>query len=204
MVKKDKDKELIIGIQGGKGSFNDGVCREYCENIGIKNYTVKYLYTTRKVLKALHEKKIDRGVFAIENTIGGTVMETINALSEYNCQILDNYQINITHTLYGQDGVDISNIKEIMSHPHAILQCKKMLSRLYPKKKIVSGKGNLIDSATAAKALSSNKLNKTTAVLAPPMCREYYKNLSVLKKGLRDKRLNYTSFLFVGRFNGRK
>ena len=195
---------MTIGIQGGKGSFNDGACRTYCEHVGIKDYTVRYLYTTKKVLRALHNNKIDKGMFAIENTIGGTVMETINALSEYNCKTLDNYRINISHTLYARKGVKISGIKKIMSHPHALLQCKKTLSRLFPKKELVSGEGDLIDSATAAKALSLGELSKTIAVLAPPLYKEYYDDLSVLKNNLQDKKQNYTVFLFVGRFNGKR
>ena len=125
-------RKLTIGIQGGKGSFNDGACREYCEHIGISDYTVKYLYTTSKVLKALHEEKIDRGIFAIENTIGGTVMETINALSEYNCQIIDNYQINISHTLYGQDKVKISDIEEIKPYHLLLTKLKEDSISLIP------------------------------------------------------------------------
>lgn len=200
---KNKKKPTIIGIQGGKGSFNEQACRGYCAQEGITNYKIKYLYTTKRLLKTLHDKKVDRGMFAVENTLGGTVMETINALSQYNCRILDEYRINISHTLYGRKGATRVSVKTIISHPQVFAQCKRTLERKYSKKKLEVGKGNLVDQSTAAKALSEGKLSKTTAVLAPLMCAEHYPNLVILDKGLKDKRKNETLFLYVGRFNGK-
>ncbi len=200
--KVSNKRKIIIGIQGGVGSFNEEACRSYCEKNNILKYDIRYLYTTVGVLKALHNKKIDRGMFAIENTLGGTVMETINALSRYNCKILDQHWVNISHTLYAQEGATIKSVKAIMSHPQVFAQCRKTLLRKYKDKKLIVGEGKLVDQSTAARALAEGKLPKSTAVLAPPMCREHYPNLTILDKGLRDKKDNHTLFLFVGRFNG--
>lgn len=192
-----KSKHITIGIQGGQGSFNEEACRFYCEKNNIKNYSIKYLYTSENVLKALSKKQIDRGQFAIQNSIGGVVKETIEALSKYNCKIIREFQIIINHCLLVNPGVKINEVKTIMSHPQALAQCQSTLAGRYPDKKLISGKGNMVDQATAAKFLSTGKMAKNTAVLASKVCALLY-SLNILDEGLQDRKDNYTTFLFVG------
>src|SRR3954466_13235460 len=115
-------KKIKIGIQGGKGSFNEEACRSYCSTNNIKDYEIVYLYTSDRVLKALEAAEVDFGVAAIENSLGGLVWETIHALSEFNCTILSNFQIVINHALLGTRGVTITEIDPIISHPPALAQ----------------------------------------------------------------------------------
>jgi len=192
-----KSKQFIIGIQGGKGSFNEEACRFYCEKNNIKEYSIKYLYTSENVLKALEKRQIDRGQFAIQNSIGGVVRESINALSKYNCKILNEFEIIINHCLLVRPGISLDKVTAIMSHPQALAQCKGTLQRKYPHKKLISGKGNMVDQATAAKNLSLGKIPSHTAVLASKVCTTLYR-LGVLDEGLQDRKDNYTTFLFVG------
>ncbi len=73
-------RNIKIGIQGGRGSFNEEACRTYCSKNGITSYDVVYLYTSDRVLKALENHEVDFGICAIENSLGGLVWETIHAL----------------------------------------------------------------------------------------------------------------------------
>lgn len=189
-------KNLIIGIQGGTGSFNEEACRHYCSQHDIKKYEIKYLYTSHNVLKALLKKQIDRGQFAIQNSIGGVVRESVDALSKYNCRILKEFEIIINHCLLAAPGADINTIKTIMSHPQALAQCRSTLAEKYPDKKLVSGKGNLVDQATAAKYLSLKKIQPTVGILASKVCHQLY-GLTILDEGLQDRKDNYTTFLFT-------
>jgi len=198
LPKRIDPKYIIIGIQGGEGSFNEEACRFYCREHGIKNFKIKYLYTSNNVLKKLHQGEIDFGQFALQNSVGGTVKETIDALSQYNCKIVKEFQIIVSHCLLARKGVKINQIKKIISHPQALAQCKSTLAKKYPDKKLISGKKNLIDQAQASRYLSEGKLPKSIAVLAPKICAQLY-NLDILAEGLQDRKDNYTSFLFVKR-----
>ncbi len=198
LPKRVNPKYVTIGIQGGEGSFNEEACRFYCQKQRIKNFKIKYLYTSNNVLKALHQGEIDFGQFALQNSVGGTVKETIDALSRYNCRIVKEFEIIVNHCLLAKKGIKLNQIKKIISHPQALAQCKLTLARKYPDKKLISGKGGLIDQAKAAQCLSEGKLSKNTAVLAPKICSKLY-NLEVLDKGLQDRKDNLTSFLLVKR-----
>ncbi len=186
---------MKIGIQGGKGSFNEEACRNYCGTHDISDYTIEYLYTSDKVLEALEKRTIDFGVAAIDNSLGGPVWETIHALSAYNCKILDNFQIIINHVLFVAPGVKLSDVDTIMSHPQALAQTKGNLARLYGNKKLVSGEGILVDQATAALALSKGELPRTTAVIASKVCASF--GLDILAEGLQDMAENLTTFLWM-------
>lgn len=196
-----KNKKLIrIGIQGGKGSFNEEALHCFAKGEKLNKFSVEYLYTTKRVLKALHEKKIDRGLFAIQNSLGGTVWETINAMSEYNCKILKSFSMHISHFLLAPKGVKLHDIKTVYSHPQAFAQTEKTFKRRFPKIKRMVGKGILVDQATASRELSKGKFNKNTATLASRSAGEAY-GLSVIAGPLEDKKPNITTFLFVSRFN---
>ncbi len=185
-----------IGIQGGKGSFNEEACRTYCKQKNISDYEIVYLYTSDRVIKALEDGEIDFGISAIENSLGGLVWETINALSEFNCRILDNFAIIINHALLGAPGSTIAAIDTIMSHPQALAQTRGTLARDYPDKKQVSGEGILVDQATAAAALAAGRLPATTAVIASRVCAELF-GLQILAEGLQDMDENLTTFLWM-------
>lgn len=186
---------MKIGIQGGKGSFNEEACQTYCREHGITDYSIEYLYTSDKVLEALEKRTINFGVAAIDNSLGGPVWETIHALSAYNCTILENFQIVINHVLLAYPGTTISEIDTIMSHPQALAQTKGNLARLYRTKKLVSGEGILVDQATAALALSKGELPRTTAVIASKVCASF--GLDILAEGLQDMAENLTTFLWM-------
>lgn len=191
-------RALVIGIQGGKGSFNEEACIEHCQEKGIKEYEIKYLYTSKRVLQALHDGEIDYGQVAMQNAIGGTVRETVAALAEYQCHIFEEFEFLVSHCLMIHPKAKKKDIAQIISHPQALAQCHATLMHKYPELKQLSGKGNLVDQATAAKALHSGKIKKDTAVLAAGICAEYY-DLKIIDERLQDMKMNFTTFLWLKR-----
>ncbi|HUY69430.1 MAG TPA: prephenate dehydratase domain-containing protein [Candidatus Tyrphobacter sp.] len=191
-----KVRGVVIGLQGGEGSFNEEAGRAECARKGLKNYRFEYLYTARGVFRALAEETIAIGQMAIFNSAGGVVDESIRALAENNCRFVSSFSIPIRHFLLAQPGVKIDELKEIMSHPQALAQCRKKLQKRYPAQKLVSGRGKMIDQALAAKFLASGKLPRTTAVLAPLVCAELYP-LNILDKDLQDLKENVTIFVWI-------
>lgn len=193
------DKNVItFGIQGGKGSFNEEAIIYFINRNDIKNYKIKYLHTSENVLKALHKGEIDRGQFAIHNSIGGVVDESINAMAKYKFNIIDQYAIKISHALMIRKDVKLEQIDRIMSHPQVFAQCKSTLLEKYPHLKQVSGDKDLIDHAVVAKYLSEGKLPKKIAVMGSKVLADLY-NLVVIEDNLQDAKENYTSFLQIAR-----
>ncbi|MFA6476314.1 MAG: prephenate dehydrogenase/arogenate dehydrogenase family protein [Candidatus Paceibacterota bacterium] len=198
LPKRVDPKKIVFGIQGGVGSFNEEALLDYVTRHGIKDYEIKYLYTTERVMRQLHEGNIDFGQFAIHNSIGGVVQESTYALAKYKVKIVEEFAILVRHFLMRRKDVDPKKIKGIMAHPQVFAQCQSTLAKKYGDWKLQSGKGDLVDTARAAQALSLGKIPKDTAILGPRNLAKIY-NLEVMADDLQDNKENLTSFFMVSR-----
>lgn len=191
-------KKIIYGIQGGIGSFNEEAVLSYTSKNKIKDFSIKYLFTTENVLKNLHEGNIDFGQFAIQNAVGGVVQESAYAMARYKFNIVDEFVILVEHCLMKRKDIEMKNIKTIMAHPQNFRQCKSALASRFSSFKLVSGDGNLVDTAKAASALSQKKIPLNTAILGPKNLAKLY-GLEIVEENLQDNKENFTTFFMVRR-----
>jgi len=191
-------KSTKYGIQGGQGSFSEQALLRYINVNKIKNYKIRYLFTTEKVLKNLTEGNIDCGLFAVSNSTGGIVEESMQALAKYSTRIISDFEIPVKHFLMKRKDVDTNTITSIMAHPQVFAQCKQTLMINFSQYKLISGKSDLVDTARAAEYLATDKLPKTTAILGAIGLAEKY-NLDIIAENLQDKQDNLTRFLLVKR-----
>jgi prephenate dehydrogenase len=189
---------LVFGIQGGRGSFNELALLDYVKRHDIKKYKVKYLYTSERVLEKLHRGDIDFGLFAMHNSVGGVVTESINAIARYKFKIVEDFGIVIRHNLMKRKDVAVSEIGTVMAHDQVLKQCKNTLETRFPNLKQVTGSGNLIDTAKAAEAVSKGILAKNTFILGNPLIANLF-NFDTVETNLQDSSNNITSFLVVER-----
>jgi len=193
-LNKKMKKIIIMGISGDVGSFSEQATAEYCKKNGIENYEIKHLMSIEDVLNSLKKKEIDLGIFPIENSTGGVVIESVYAMSRYIFKIKEILEIPVIHCLLTKPGTKKENIKNIASHDQALKQCK-----IYLKKKW--NEANLHpteDTSNAAKDLAGGKLPEDTAILAPESCAILY-GLIVMEKGVQDLKFNFTNYLIVER-----
>lgn len=198
LPKQVDPKFLTFGIQGGKGSFNEEALNFYVNKEKINKYKLKYLYTSEKVMQSLHKGDIDRGQFAIHNSVGGIVKESIEAMASYKFKIVEEFAIKISHALMIRKDAKLSQVTAIMTHPQVLAQCKDTLARKYPHLRKTSGKKELIDHAVVARHLSEKRLPKNIATMGSKVLADLY-NLQIIEDNLQDSRENYTSFLQISR-----
>lgn len=193
-----ENNKLIFGIQGGKGSFNEQALMDYVSRHNSKDYETKYLYNSENVFKHLLTGDIDYGQFALHNAIGGLVSESLKAISKYTFYIVEEFGILIAHSIMTLKNVDFEKVNTFMAHPQVFKQCQSNLAKEYPNIKLISGEGELIDSAKVAEELSKGNLDKKIAVVGPNILSEIY-NLKVVRENMQDKKDNITTFLMVGK-----
>ncbi len=198
LPKRVNKNKIIFGIQGGKGSFNEEALSFWQAKRAQNPFKVKYLYTTEKVLKNLHEGNIDYGLFAIQNAVGGVVEESTYAMARYKFKIINEFQIVIRHTLMKRKDVNLSNIEIVMAHSQNFRQCKNSLEKKYPNLRSVIGQGDLLDTARCAESLAKNTINKNTAILGPKILADIY-DLEIIEENLQDNQNNLTTFFLVSR-----
>jgi prephenate dehydrogenase len=189
---------LVVGIQGGRGSFNEEAARYYMNRTPNMPYEFAYLHTTDRVLKALHDGTIDRGQFAIHNSLGGMVGESVDAMAKYRFAIVEEFAIKISHALMIASDADFSKVDTIMTHPQVLRQCHTSLEKKYPALRQTSGEGDLVDHAKVAELLGNGELPKTTATMGSKVLADI-NGLIVVEDNLQDLDENFTSFLWVER-----
>lgn len=189
---------MKIGIQGGKGSFNEAALKEYVLKNELEDIEIVYLYTTEAVLNAVESSEVDQGVFAVFNTLGGLVEETANVVGAHKFRYIDTFKLQIRHFLMCKQGVDRSSIKTIYAHPQVLIQCAITLGEKYKGVELRSGNGESIDTARAAEMLAKGEFGSECAVLGNRAIAEIY-GLDIVDENLQDREDNFTHFMLVGR-----
>lgn len=189
-------QKIKIGVSGNRGSFSEEAANYYCGKNSINEYELSYLTSVENVLSALDEGKIDKGVFPIENSNGGIVIEAVQAMSKHIFNIEKMFEIDIRMNLMAKKDTKLEDIKKITSHQQALRQCRMYLKRKWPEAEL----SEYCDTASAAKDLSEGTLPENSAVIAPKICADLY-NLDLLEEGIQDLKFNFTTFIVATKMN---
>ena len=177
-----------IGIQGIKGSFHHIVANEYYGN----NVDIDEFLTFEMMSRHLAEEKSDASIMAIENSIAGSIIPNYALIDEYNLSIVGECYLKISHNLLSLENQSIDDIKEVHSHPMALLQCRDFFKK-YPNIKLVEN----TDTALSAKEISVNNINGRAAI-ASILASDLY-SLDVLAKNIQTIKNNETRFVVLER-----
>jgi len=179
-----------IGVMGARGSFSEKAGEEYIKEQGLGEAEVIPLISAEAVLTAVEDESVDVGIFPIENSNGGVVIEAVHAMAKHRFEIERMFEIDVHHMLLVKPGQTTSQITTVCSHDQALKQCRMYLKRLWADAEIVP----YADTAKAAEDLASGKLPHNTAVIAPRRCAELY-GLEILEESIQDLKFNYTTFV---------
>jgi len=176
-----------VAIQGYEGSFHQVAARHFFG----KNLEVIPCDTFRQVVQLGADAKLSDGaVMAIENSIAGSILPNYNLLQKSKLQVIGEVYLSISQNLLTYPGVKLEDIKEVHSHPMAILQCLDYLEK-YNWKLVESE-----DTALSAKVVHQNK-SKHTAAIASKLAAQMF-DLNIIKPDIHTLKNNITRFLIVG------
>lgn len=193
---------LRVGIQGGRGSFNEQALRFYLDKKALSHepIAIKYLYTTERVLSELKSGEVERGQFATHNSIGGPVKETEVAKEKYlfdeNYEIIDRYSIQVVHCLLVHPEARLDDVDTIMTHPQVLAQCRETIAQRYSQMILKQGEGDFVDPAKVGEAIARGSLPPNVATISNRLIGEAW-GLRVVDQNLQDRADNFTHFVFV-------
>jgi prephenate dehydratase len=191
-MEQQATKVKRIAIQGGYGAFHEIAAIHYFENEDIEivpNNTFKDLFS------ALKQGLVDFGITAIENSLAGSILPNYTLLLESNMKIIGEIYLRIKQNLVALPGQSIYDIKEIYSHPMALLQCQKFFEE-YPHIKLIDS----IDTALSAKDIRDKNLSGVGAISSILAADKY--DLEILAASIETNKKNYTRFLILEGKNG--
>jgi chorismate mutase/prephenate dehydratase len=145
--------------------------------------------TIAEVFQEVSQGRADYGVVPIENSTEGVVTHTLDMLVETDARIGSEISLEIHHYLLSQSGRR-EDVARIVSHPHAIAQCRVWLTRNFPSVPIEEAPST---SHAAKLAVSDAKV----AAIASPLAKDFY-GLEAIKENIEDQANNTTRFLVIG------
>ncbi len=176
-----------VSIQGYEGSFHQIAAQEY---LG-KDVEVIPCDTFREVVKIASDlKQSDGGFMAIENSIAGSILPNYTLLQKSKLKISGEIYLQIHQNLMVNPGVASEDIREVHSHPMALLQCMDYLEN-NPGWKLVETE----DTALSAKHIHQHR-SKHIAVIASKLAAELF-DLKIIAPKIQSNKNNYTRFLFI-------
>lgn len=182
-------QQLRVSIQGYAGAFHEAAAREHFA--GHEVITVAG-HTFADVIKQVETGESDVALMAIENTLAGSLMANYDLLQRSSLRITGEVYLRIRQNLMALPGVEISELREVYSHPIALMQVREFF-HAWPKI-------NLVESAdTALSALHVKESNdRTRGAVAHSLAARLY-GLDILASGIETNKLNHTRFLVLTR-----
>ena len=179
-----------IAIQGIRGSFHHEVVQKYFSATA----EVIECMSFDSAVDNLLQKQTDSMVMALENSIAGSIIPNYALIDSHNLSIVCEYYLDIQHNLLALKGETLATIKEVHSHPMALLQCK-VFFKDHPHIKLVEAK----DTADVAKKIAEEN-SKGIAAIASKNAANLYQ-LEVLAESIQTIKHNETRFVIVKREN---
>ncbi len=174
-----------ITIQGISGSFHEQATKEFFSREQIK---IVECQTFPEMFGRMSSDRTLLGMMAIENTIAGSLLQNHDLLQSSDLRIIGEHKLRISHCVVAYPGEEISDIKEVHSHPIALMQCQKWLGE-HPTIKAVEGG----DTAGCAKEIMDSKIKGRAAICSKYAAQMY--GLNILEEKIETNKRNFTRFL---------
>ena len=176
----------VIAIQGAEGSNHHKVARDFYGS----SIQLKECMSFDVLVGSLLDGSADLGVMALENTIAGSIIPNYALIDQHNLHITNEGYLNIHHHLMALKSQEIGDIKEVWSHPMALLQCKEFFKK-YSHIKLVED----VDTAEVAKRISKENLFGIAAI-APKIAADIF-DLNIIEDEIQTIKDNSTRFVIV-------
>lgn len=176
-----------VAFQGVAGAYSEEAIRQYfgpdVEGVPCRVF--------EDMFPLVESGDADYGMLPVENAVAGSVPRSYELLMEHDLRIHAETILRVRHMLLGPPDTKMSDLVRVRSHPQALAQCQRYLSRhgLTPEP--------AFDTAGSARDLAANP-EPGVAAIASQLASELY-GLEIIDRGIEDFEFNYTRFFILSR-----
>ena len=180
---------------GPKGSFSDMAAKQWVKKKECEA-EVQYRDAIDDVFDEFHSSEkngiLKIGIVPIENSVEGSVTNTIDRLIELEGNIIGEVVLNIRQNLLAIKKIDLLDIKTIYSHPQAFAQTRGWIQKSCPQATLIEVKST----SGAAKKIKEENISENIAIASLEAANIF--GLKVLRKSINDFPNNQTRFIVLG------
>lgn len=179
------ERPLRIGYLGPAGSFSHTAAMlKFGQSVEYEPLT-----DIGSIFNEVSKEHCDLGLVPIENTTGGGVIETLDALIDSDVKICAEVLMAIHHNLLANCTLD--KIERIYSKPEVFAQCRNWLSATFKDAKTIP-----VTSTAKAAQMAGDETG--SAAIGSVVAAEMY-GLRIVCGNIEDITNNITRFLVIGR-----
>jgi prephenate dehydratase len=178
---------MKVAIQGERGAFSHQAALQL-----VRGADVLACATSVQVFDALDSRRAAAAVIPVENTLAGPVGEHLDLLLERDVFVHAELRLRIAHNLIAAPGVRFKDVRQVLSHPVALDQCRNFFRR---HREIAAVP--FYDTAGSVKHIVACGVRGTAAIASRQAATEY--GGTVLLPGLEDEKQNFTRFFLISK-----
>lgn len=179
-------KKVVVACPGIEGAYSQQACERF-----FSLPTLTYFKNFEGVFQAVDRGDCRYGILPIENSTYGSVLPVYDLMKDYQFHIVRGYKMTISHSLLVNEGVQLSDIREIRSHEQALGQCSKFVKGL----DVVAVPCD--NTSIAAKQVADSGRNDIAAI-ASKNCAELY-GLKIIADSIENSGNNFTRFICISK-----
>jgi prephenate dehydratase len=164
---------------GPAGTYSHRAARAVAE-------AVEFTESVTAIVEAVADGEYERGVVPVENSIEGSVTESLDAFAEYDVAVVQEIITPIRHALLAQ-GPDFDLVA---SHAQALAQCRSYLEAEYPDAELEAV-------ASTARGVERAREDPSVAAIGHPDNASNGTELEILAEDIQDRTSNATRFVVV-------
>lgn len=177
---------MLVGYLGPKGSFSHQVAQKAFPKADLIPYQ-----TITEVIKAYENRLVDFSIVPVENSIEGSVHETLDYLFHHAqlqtiVELIQPIKQQLMVSNFGNP------IEKIFSHPQALAQSKVYIQKHYPDAML-----EMTASTASAARLVAEHPDKPYAAIAPESAAYEY-DLQIVARDVQEMSENFTRFWVLG------
>ncbi len=183
------ERPLRIAYLGPGGSFSHTAAMlKFGQSVEYESLT-----DITSIFEEVSKGHCDLGLVPVENTMGGGVIETLDALIDSNVKICAEVLMAIHHNLMGN--CTLEEIEKIYSKPEVFAQCRNWLSATFKD-------AQTIPVASTARAAQLAADEPRAAAIGSSIAAELY-GLRIVCENIEDTANNVTRFLIISKEDAR-
>lgn len=177
---------MRVAYSGVEGAYAYIAAKKMYPDASLVSYS-----SFENAYKAVEDGECDVCVLPIENSYAGDVSTVMDLMFSGNLYVNQVINLPVTHCLMVNEGVELKDVRKVMSHPQALSQCAEYIkeSDLEPI--------SCENTAVSAKQVKEMGF-KDVAAIASEETAELF-GLKVIAKGINASRTNTTRFLAFSR-----
>jgi len=179
-----------VGYLGPKGTFTHQAALDFFPKTGTNFIGCKNI---SEIFEKIEKNLLDFGVIPIENSLQGTVRETLDLLIEKNLIIYGEIELRIVQNLISLKSSDLLKIEDIYSHPQAFAQVRTWIKTNLPNANLIN-MDSTAEAVKKVKELNNEKNGAIGTVFASKI-----QDLKILSSNIEDHPSNFTRFIIMSK-----